>query len=189
MRCSTENEYYLKDRLNMKFKIMPDNVQTVTTIFNSKTTSISPKDFKIDCARIDIIDESIEEINNIIGIIGQLTDEKYNKYYWELSDDSGIEVTYYSGDTGTISVDFDNKVLKNEKVDFYKYDEIKSQLDSGQSLTYDEFVTKVGGVQGILIEKSEYNKVFIWVANDDSYLKATFSESTGKCTFIVGFVY
>lgn len=132
---------------------------------------------------------TVEEINNIIGIIGQLTDEKYNKYYWELSDDSGIEVTYYSGDTGTISVDFDNEVLKNEKVDFSKYDEIKSQLDSGQSLTYDEFVTKVGGVQGILIEKSEYNKVFIWVANDDSYLKATFSESTGKCTFIVGFVY
>ena len=71
MRCSTENEYYLKDRLNMKFKIMPDNVQTVTTIFNSKTTYISPKDFKIDCARIDIIDESIEEINNIIKTVKQ----------------------------------------------------------------------------------------------------------------------
>lgn len=71
MRCGTENEYYLKDRLNMKFKIMPDNVQTVTTIFNSKTTSISPKDFKIDCARIDIINENIEELNNIIKTVKQ----------------------------------------------------------------------------------------------------------------------
>ena len=66
-RCQTENKYYLKDRLNMKFPIMPDNLQTVTTIFNSKTTSISPKDFSIDYARIDILNESIEEINNIVN--------------------------------------------------------------------------------------------------------------------------
>ena len=49
----------------MKFPIMPDNIQTVTTLFNSKISSISPKDFSIDYARIDILDETISEINEI----------------------------------------------------------------------------------------------------------------------------
>lgn len=53
----------------MKFRILPDNIQNVTTIFNSKTTSISPKDFNVDFARIDILDESIDEINSIINVI------------------------------------------------------------------------------------------------------------------------
>ena len=66
-RCTTSHSYYLKDRLNMKFPIMPDNIQTVTTLFNSKITSIYPKEFNIDYARIDVLDETIEEINEIIN--------------------------------------------------------------------------------------------------------------------------
>lgn len=50
----------------MKFEVLPDSIQTVTTLFNSKITSISPEDFKIDFSRIDILNKSIEEINNII---------------------------------------------------------------------------------------------------------------------------
>ena len=65
-RCITDNIYELKDRLNMNFRILPDNIQTVTTIFNSKITSIYPKEFNIDYARIDILDETIDEINEII---------------------------------------------------------------------------------------------------------------------------
>lgn len=53
----------------MKFEVVPDNIQTVTTVFNSKTTSISPRDFQIDFARIDILNESIAEINNIIKVV------------------------------------------------------------------------------------------------------------------------
>lgn len=67
--CRNKNTYYLKDRLNMKFRILPDNIQTVTTIFNSKTTSISPKDFAINFARIDILDETVDEINEIISVV------------------------------------------------------------------------------------------------------------------------
>ena len=65
-RCITDNIYELKDRLHMKFRILPDNIQTVTTIFNSKITSIYPKEFNIDFARIDVLDETIEEIDEII---------------------------------------------------------------------------------------------------------------------------
>ena len=56
----------------MKFRILPDNIQSVTTIFNSKTTSVSPKDFNVDFARIDILDESIDEINGDKIILGSL---------------------------------------------------------------------------------------------------------------------
>ncbi len=53
----------------MKFPIMPDNIQTVTTLFNSKISSISPKDFSIDYARIDILDETISKINEIVQTV------------------------------------------------------------------------------------------------------------------------
>lgn len=65
-KCQTNNVYYLKDRMNMKFRIIPDNIQTVTTLYNCKTTSISAKNFAIDSARIDFLDESIEEMNHVI---------------------------------------------------------------------------------------------------------------------------
>ncbi len=66
VRCENGKTYYLSDRLNLKFRILPDNIQTVTTIFNSKTLSIPAKSFDIDVARIDILDENIDQINAII---------------------------------------------------------------------------------------------------------------------------
>ena len=66
-KCTSNNKYELQDRLNMKFKILPDNTQTITTIYNCKTLSISPEPFLIDSARIDILDENIDTINNIVS--------------------------------------------------------------------------------------------------------------------------
>ena len=63
------NKYYLKDRLNLKFRIVPDNIQTVTTLFNSKITSIPSNNFNVNSVRIDILDENIEEINKIIETV------------------------------------------------------------------------------------------------------------------------
>ena len=60
------HNYYLSDKLNMNFDISIDNIQTITTIYNSKILSISSDKFNCDFARIDILDENIEEINNII---------------------------------------------------------------------------------------------------------------------------
>ena len=68
-RCTKDNTYYLKDRLNMKFRVLPDNIQTVTTVYNSKITSIASSDFNINFARIDILDESVYEIKNIIQTV------------------------------------------------------------------------------------------------------------------------
>ena len=68
-RCTTNHTYYLKDRLNLRFPIMPDNIQTVTTLFNSKISSIPSNDFNVDSVRIDILDENIDEINKVIETV------------------------------------------------------------------------------------------------------------------------
>ena len=65
-QCLTGSKFYLKDRLGIGFRFIPDNSQTITTIYNSKITSIQYNSFNIDFARIDILDENIDEINKII---------------------------------------------------------------------------------------------------------------------------
>ena len=71
-KCSLQNKYYLKDRMNFLFRILPDNIQTVTTIYNSKISSIDTNEINnIINFRIDILDENIEEINEIINTVKQ----------------------------------------------------------------------------------------------------------------------
>lgn len=70
--CMSNSKYVLHDRLNMDFRVLFDNIQTVSTIYNSKTTSLSLNDFNFDdyhinCARIDFLDESIEDMNLVIN--------------------------------------------------------------------------------------------------------------------------
>ena len=68
--CNNSSEkFYLKDRLGFLFRIVPDNIDTVTTIYNSKITSIEHKDVNVASVRIDILDESIDEINSIINVV------------------------------------------------------------------------------------------------------------------------
>lgn len=69
VHCRDEKEYYLKDRLGLTFRIIPDNIQTITTIYNSKTTSIDGSTFPVSSYRIDILDETVEEINDIIQTV------------------------------------------------------------------------------------------------------------------------
>ena len=69
MKCKSNNTYYLKDRLGLKFRIIPDQVQTVTSIYNSKIMSIDTTKLNVDSVRIDILDESIEQINTILSTV------------------------------------------------------------------------------------------------------------------------
>lgn len=63
------NTYFLKDRLGFFFPILPDSIDTVTTIYNSKITSIISTDFYSSSYRIDVLEESIDEINSIIQTV------------------------------------------------------------------------------------------------------------------------
>lgn len=66
MKCQSGNKYYLRDRLNLEFRVLPDNLQTITTIYNSKTTCITHIETSASSLRIDILDETISEINDIV---------------------------------------------------------------------------------------------------------------------------
>ena len=80
-QCKNNTKYYLKDRLGFLFLIIPDSIQTVSTLYNSKITSICAKDFaNASSYRIDLLDETIDNINNIVNTIlsgGRLEGKDY----------------------------------------------------------------------------------------------------------------
>lgn len=51
------------------FRVVPDNLQSITNIYNSKILSIETNGLNIDYARIDILDENIDKINSIIQTV------------------------------------------------------------------------------------------------------------------------
>ena len=61
--CLEKNDYYLNDRYNFKFRVIPDNIQTLTIFYNSRNIYISNVNAK--CLRYDILDETIDEINKL----------------------------------------------------------------------------------------------------------------------------
>lgn len=67
--CKKENQYFLKDRLGFSFQMLSDNIQTVTTLYNSKITSIASSGLAVDSVRIDILEENILTINSIIEAV------------------------------------------------------------------------------------------------------------------------
>ena len=69
-QCNSSNKFYLKDRLGFLFRVIPDNIETVTTIYNNKITSIPYKNINVNSVRFDILDETIDEINLIIKKLG-----------------------------------------------------------------------------------------------------------------------
>lgn len=63
-RCTDYAEYHLKDRLGFNFKLQTEN--GITTMFNSKTTSIETNDINVSSIRLDFLDESLSDINEAI---------------------------------------------------------------------------------------------------------------------------
>lgn len=69
--CKNNSIFYLKDRMDFKFRIVPDNTSTITTLYNSKTLSVKYSDIYATSVRIDILDENINEIQNIINTVSE----------------------------------------------------------------------------------------------------------------------
>lgn len=68
-KCNSNNKFYIKDRLGFEFRVLPDNIETVTTIYNSKTTFIDTLNINYKFFRVDILDEDIDFINTITSAI------------------------------------------------------------------------------------------------------------------------
>ena len=72
--------YKLRDRMGFEFPIYTDIINCNNLIYNSKITSISWKELGLDSIRIDILEESEKEIQNIINIHkkgGRIEGENY----------------------------------------------------------------------------------------------------------------
>ena len=85
-----------------------------------------------------------------------------------------------------ISIDYDRETLSNNKVDFSKYSELQPKIKEG--ITYNDFISYIGNIEGTIIEKSSYSTKYVWVSSDCSYLNGTFSSSSGNCTFASGMI-
>lgn len=69
--CNSKKKFYIKDRIGLNFRLVPDNFSTITTIYNSKITSFNYTGFNVDLVRISILDEKPNEIQNIIDTVIQ----------------------------------------------------------------------------------------------------------------------
>ena len=150
------------------------------------TTNTKGNCTAVECIKKINTEHTVEQINDIIGFEGELLDEKYQKYYWELSEDTGVQVAYYSSSKGQISIDYDRDSLANSKVDFSRYSELKTKINEG--ISYNDFISYIGNVEGTIVEKSSYSTKYVWVSTDGSYLNGTFSSSSGNCTFASGMI-
>lgn len=158
-----------------------------------KVVEKSENKVKTKCEFYECIDKiepenTVEEVNNIIGIDGVLTDEKYNFYEYDFGDDKKIILKFYSSDKSTIVVEYDKKDLKNNKVTLEKLSDLKARINDG--ITYEDFKKEVGGVDGTLVEKSTLSNKYVWVTKNEGYVSASFSNSgsrKGTCTFFSGF--
>ena len=114
-----------------------------------------------------------------------LFDEKYNKYTWKITDDTTLTATYYSAKTATITIDIDDDLLKDDKTDLSDSSNLKSEINSANGVKYEDMVSKFG-TNGYMVEKRSSGTSYMWVNKDGGYIKANFSNGSGKCTSFFG---
>lgn len=122
---------------------------------------------------------SIEEINNVIGVEG--TKSEYSEEYtWKLSNKASI-VLKYAGDSPILQANIDKETIMNDTVKFPLASELQEMLNNG-SFTYEELVEKLGGVEGTISGKTSGSVSYMWVDKHSQVLRATFNNGSGKCT-------
>ncbi len=80
MPCLKNDKYFLLDRMNMEFRVISDNIDCQSQLFNSKICSIESNNLNVDSIRLDIIDEPAIEVQNIVDTHKaghKLSGEKY----------------------------------------------------------------------------------------------------------------
>ena len=141
-----------------------------------------------DCIKKLDIKDDLATVNKVMGFNGEVVREGtgYSTYEWVIDEDKNekVEATFYSTST-TISISFKDEAIKNSKVDFSKFDEIKKAMNNKETVTYDDVKAKFGA-DGVLTEKSSFSNKYRWVNDKGGYMTANFGTETGKCTMIIG---
>lgn len=132
--------------------------------------------------------DDLEKVNKVMGFDGEVVREGtgYTTYEWVIDKekDQKVEATFYSTST-TISISFKDELIKNPKVDFSKFEEIKKAMNNRETVTYDDVKAKFGA-DGVLVEKSSFSNKYRWVNEKGGYMYANFSVSSGACSLIMG---
>lgn len=128
---------------------------------------------------------TIEEANEIVGTDATLTDEKYYIYEYDFGGDYKITLKYYSatGKTADIKISYNKNDLKDSKVTLKNAADLKTKIQSGEKISYDDFKEAVGGVDGTLTEKTNYTKNYVWVNEKGGYISATFGTRDNNCSY------
>ena len=141
-----------------------------------------------DCIKKLDIKDDLAKVNKVMGFEGELVREGngYNTYKWVINEDKDekVEATFYSSST-TISISFKDEAIKNAKVDFSKFDEIKKAMNNKETVTYDDVKAKFGA-DGVLVEKSSFSNKYRWVNAKGGYMNASFGLTSGACSMIMG---
>lgn len=130
---------------------------------------------------------TLEEVTEVMGFEGEKKSEtdSYTVYNWDISEKTGISVQFHTKyGTSTITANYPNSMASN-KADFSKWSEIKAKLNTKESLTYDEFVEMVGGVEGTISKITDSDTSYSWYNSEGGYLSAYFNKD-GKCKMATG---
>ena len=141
-----------------------------------------------DCIKKLDIKDDLEKVNKVMGFEGEKERDGsgYTTYKWVVDEakDESVEATFYSSST-SITIKFKDDAIKNSKVDFSDYQSIKTALNNRETVKYEDIKAKFKA-DGVLIEKTSYSTKYRWVDKDGRYLNATFGNSTGACSMIIG---
>lgn len=150
-----------------------DNVADNTVEEKQKTEQV------IECIKQLETTNTVEEINGIVGFEGTKS-EYSNEYTWKFNDKNYI-VLKYAGDSPILQATINKEIIKNNDVKLPLASELRETLNNG-SFTYEELVSKLDGIEGILSGKTSSSVSYIWVDKHNQTLRATFNNESGKCT-------
>lgn len=138
----------------------------------------------VECMKQIEITNTIEQINDITGVEGKLTDEAKKIYEYDLGDKDKITVEYGSKEVPTIKAEFARSKIADKNVDLSKSDELKAKVKTG--INYEQFKAEIGNVEGVVVEKSDLNTKYMWVSKKGGYIRGNFRNKDNVCSFFTG---
>lgn len=161
----------------MVLKPKKDNQNT--KINETKVTNIKGNYDIIEAMKHIEATNTAEEINRILGFECKKSIVNDDDFKWEF-DDRNYIILKNAADIPVIEAKIYKKTIKNENIQFPTNDELKEIIKNG--ITYNELVTKLGGVEGTLSGKSKLSIDYIWVDKNYQSLNATFNKESLKCS-------
>lgn len=154
---------------------------------NNDSDTIEEETISANCSATECLaklatSDGVEKITEIIGVEPK-TDEAAGTAKWKLSSKESI-AREKSGSSYILQATIDKTKIASHDLDFSIFGDLKSELEGGNSFTYDELVQRLGGNAGTLAGKTDTSKRYVWVNGQNQTFSATFSDKTGECSII-----